>query len=204
MEASSMLWQRPASFPSQAKLFSWIQRSVTADLRRVRTLTLRLTDVDLSCLINLSPRRGQVSSAWSLYQQELEELNVALQRLPGLVDLTIIPCDRNGSQLLNGMYLSFLGMIAVHLPRLKQLAIHDGESVLEKVPKLKQLSKVVFNGSWSSSNSSSPSSVSRGKRRVDIVKHEDLMPIKMEVCETNQVLADHCDSRVAISASDTD
>ncbi|KAK4619548.1 hypothetical protein CLAFUW4_10990 [Fulvia fulva] len=188
MEASPMLWQRPVCFASQVKLFTWIQRSAETDIRRVRTLSLRLMDVDLSSLIDMSPRRGQRPSAWGLYQQELESLNDALQRLPALVDLTIIPCDRTGSQLLSGMYYSFLGMIPVHLPRLKQLTIHDCESVLEKVPSLRQLSKVIFDDSRRGSSSpSSTSPTSRGKRRVYLIKHEDSTPIKMELCEEDRL-----------------
>lgn len=166
MEASPILYQRPISLSSQSKLSSWIARSSSTDLSRVRTLTLRLTDVDFSPLLQTPPSASNRSAprptAWSLYQHELEMLDKALQSLPGLLDLTIIPPERSNSQLLRGMYLSFLGLIPERLPRLRRLTIHDAESVREKVPNLRKLSGavIVFDEAKSPGGSSPASSAS--------------------------------------------
>lgn len=145
MEASSILYLRPVSFPSQSKLFAWIERSRENDLKRVRTLTLRLTDIDLSPLLDPTasrPSGGQ--SAWSLYQQELERLDGALRCLPGIEQLSIIPPKRMQSSLLKGIYLSFLNQLSLRCPKLKYLTIHDKADVLQKVPSLSTISKVIF------------------------------------------------------------
>lgn len=166
MEATPILYQRPISFPSQSTLLAWITRSSPVDLARVRTLTLRLTDVDFSPLLQTAPSASNRSvprlTAWNLYQHELETLDKALQSLSGLLDLTIIPPERSNSQLLRGMYLSFLGLIPERLPRLRRLAIHDAENVREKVPNLRKLSGTVihFDEAKSPGGSSPASSAS--------------------------------------------
>lgn len=151
MEASPALYQRPVSFSSQAKLISWVEKSEEGDLKRVRTLSLRLTDIDMSSLFDAGPsRKSSSTTAWGLHQQELQKLDQALRSLPGLQHLTIIPPERNNSQLLRSMYLSLLEMIPVRLPSLTQLTIHDDESLVQKLSSLKQLSGrawVVFDSS---------------------------------------------------------
>ena len=168
MEATPILYQRPISFPSQSALLAWITRSSLVDLARVRTLTLRLTDVDFSPLLQTPPSASNRSAprptAWSLYQHELESLDKALQSLPNLAELTIKPPERSNSQLLRGMYLSFLALIPERLQRLRRLTIHDSESVREKVPNLRKLSgtAVVFDEAKSPGSSSSSASSSVG------------------------------------------
>ena len=49
---------RPVNFVSQQKLFTWIEQSQQQDLARVRTLSLRLTDIDLSPLLAATPSSG--------------------------------------------------------------------------------------------------------------------------------------------------
>lgn len=147
MESTTVVHQRPISFSSQAKLFSWIAETQSAELKRVNTMTLHLTDIDLSSLFDPRPvagrRDGRSSSCWYLYSQELLKLDQALQSLPGLVHLTVIAPERSTS-LVRGMYLSFLEVIPQRVPELVVLTVYDQESLLQKVPSLRQLSNVVF------------------------------------------------------------
>ncbi|KAK3666738.1 hypothetical protein LTR22_002325 [Elasticomyces elasticus] len=143
MEALPILYQRPLTFVSQLSLFAWIDRSRSSILKRVHTLDLRLTDVDLSPLLD-QDRRSTRTNIWALYQSELERLDHALEALTGLYDLTVTPPGTCHSTLLKGMYLSFLARIRVHCPRLRRLTLKDNEEVLNKVPALKSLVLVEF------------------------------------------------------------
>lgn len=147
MESEVLLNQRPITFSSQAKFFSWIADTDSAELKRVKTIKLHLTDIDLSSLFDPRPIAdrggGRSSSCWYLYSAELLRLDQALQALSGLVELTIIPPERPTS-LMRGMYLSFLEVIPQRCPRLKLLTIYDQESLLQKIPGLKKVPRVVF------------------------------------------------------------
>lgn len=155
MEARPTLYKRPTSFASQAKLFAWIERSQQKDLRRVRTLTLRLMDIDLSPLLDQSSSPGGKSrtSVWALYQTELERLDDACKALPKLSSLTIVPPKNGRSQLLKGLYHSFLALIPNRLPKLKQLELQDGDEVLNTVPTLKGFAAVKCTGGSPASSS---------------------------------------------------
>ncbi|CAK3824662.1 Hypothetical predicted protein [Lecanosticta acicola] len=178
MEASPILYQRPINFPSQTRLMAWITRSSQTDLNRVRTLTLRLTDVDFSPLFESSPTNRTTArpTAWNLYQQELETLDKALQSLPNLVHLAIIPPERNNSQLLRSMYFSFLGLIPERLPRLRRLTIHDEDSLQDKIPNLKKLPDVVFDQPKSASSSPSSSASREFRSFSDVMKQHAPSP----------------------------
>lgn len=191
MEASHALYQRPLSFPSQASLTSWVDRSHEADLKRVRTLSLRLTDIDMSSLFDEESKRSNPPpTAWSLYQRELESLDRAFRSLSGLRHLSITPPERIHSQLLRAMYLSFLAMLYTRLSSLSQLTIHDDESLLNKVPSLKLLSgrtRVVFDSTTRTrhtASSSSGTSTDVEKTDDDVVM-VDGVPIKMEAMDTD-------------------
>lgn len=148
MEARPTLYKRPASFPSQAKLFDWIDDSRKQDLKRIRTLTLRLTDIDLSSLIDQSsPSTARETSLWARYQAELGRLDDALRALPNLSSLTIVPPKAGRSQLLKGLYHSFLSRIPRRCAKLKRLEVQDDEQILPSVPVLRQIREVVFAGS---------------------------------------------------------
>ncbi|KAM3421306.1 hypothetical protein BST61_g1705 [Cercospora zeina] len=156
METSTILYQRPVHFASQKKLFTWIDRSESADLARVRFLTLRLTDVDLSPLFVASPdSQGHRITAWDLYQRELVHLDGALEALPSLSQLILVPPDRNKSMFLKSMYMCFLRRIPIRCLKLERLIVHDDNNVLQKVPELRRLAKVVCESSVSSHGSSS-------------------------------------------------
>ncbi|KAK4547587.1 hypothetical protein LTR36_000544 [Oleoguttula mirabilis] len=142
MEAKPTLYQRHLTFASQANLFDWIGRSRSSNLKRVRTLTLRLCDVDLSPLFDSKRPKG--TNAWSLYQSHIEKLEHAFASLPNVSELTITPPKAGHSQLLRSMYLSILALIARRYPKLKRLTINDTAVVLEKVPGLKQIGNVDF------------------------------------------------------------
>lgn len=140
MEARPTLYKRPTSFPSQAKLFAWIDSSRKQDLKRVRTLTLRLTDIDLSPLLEEpSPKRQTRGSVWTIYQSELDRFDDALKALPNLSSLTITPPKPNRSQLFKGLYHSLLALIPQRCPKLKRFELQDGDEILEAVPALKDL-----------------------------------------------------------------
>lgn len=145
MEAQPLLYQRPIKLSSQAKLFDWIRRSRSSNLRQVKNLTLRLTDIDLSPLLDpgILQTHPQIS-AWTLYNDEIAHLDRAFRAIPALVELTIIPPRIIHSQLLRGLYLSLLALIPDHYPRLRLLVIHDESAVLEAVAALQGLPKVTF------------------------------------------------------------
>ncbi|KAK3632710.1 hypothetical protein LTR56_016180 [Elasticomyces elasticus] len=143
MEALPVLYQRPLAFDAQASLFAWIERSRSSNLRRVHTLDLRLTDVDLRQLLD-QDRRSTRTSVWALYQSELERLDHALKALTGLHELTVTPPGASHSMLLSSMYLSFLARTPMHCPRLSRLILKDNEEVLNKVPALRSLASVEF------------------------------------------------------------
>ncbi|KAK5125834.1 hypothetical protein LTR85_012110 [Meristemomyces frigidus] len=142
MEAKPTLYQRPLTFESQTQLYDWIERSRSSNLKRVRSLTLRLGDIDLSPLFDSRPQTR--TSAWSLYQGEVEKLHRAFSELPNVSDLTITPPEAGHSQLLRSMYLSSMALVPRLYPELKHLTVDDTEAVLEKVPCLTQLSSVSF------------------------------------------------------------
>lgn len=191
MAASPTLYQRPASFSSQASLTSWVERSQEADLKRVRTLSLELTDIDMSSLIdNDLERTSPRPTAWSLHQRELEKLDRALRSLSGLRNLSITPPEKIHSQLMKAMYLSFLAMISTRLPSLAELTIHDDESSMNKVPSLKMFSsraKLVFDTVKRPrhvGSSSSEASTDLEKMADDVVM-VDGVAIKIESMDTD-------------------
>ncbi|KAK5710212.1 hypothetical protein LTR17_019047 [Elasticomyces elasticus] len=143
MEALPVLYQRPLTFVSQLSLFAWIDRSRSSNLKRVHSLDLRLTDVDLGPLLD-QDRRSTRTSVWALYQSELERLDHALKALTGLHELTVTPPGASHSMLLSSMYLSFLARVPMHCPRLRRLTLKDHEEVLNKVPALRSLPLVEF------------------------------------------------------------
>ncbi len=153
MEAQEVLYRRPTSFSSQAKLFAWVERSRATNLNRVRTVTLHLTDVDLDALLDQSAsKRSTRTGVWSLYKQNLEMLNRSLSALPKLSSLTIIPPTIGRSHLLRNMYHSFLAEIPKRCPKLKRIEIHDSDELLHSVPQLNDIKDVIF--TESSGNSS--------------------------------------------------
>lgn len=192
MEAQPLLYQRPIKLSSQAKLFDWIRRSRSSNLRQVKNLTLRLTDIDLSLLLDPDAlQQDPPTSAWTLYNDEIVHLDRALRSLPGLTELTIIPPRIIHSQLLRSLYLSFLALIPKHYPRLRLLVIHDESTILDAVAALQGLPKVTFKDSApstqassrsphtnsQSSDSASSNADSPGtKRRRATVKLEDVEP----------------------------
>jgi hypothetical protein len=145
MEAEPIRYQRPQSFSSQAKLFLWLDRSREANLERVHTLTLHLTDVDLSRLLDPTMTSApKHPTAWSIYEEALGRLEDALRSLPNLSSLTIIPPKDNRSALLKKFSQLFLTTIPTHCPKLKRLELHDTKRVLEHVPTLHSIREVVF------------------------------------------------------------
>jgi len=145
MEAQPLLYQRPIKLSSQTKLFDWLRRSRASNLKQVKNLTLRLTDIDLSPLLDPDIIRDEPqTSAWTLYNDEIVRLDRAFRSLPALTELTVIPPRIIHSQLLRGLYLSLLALIPKHYPRLRLLVIHDESTILEAVTALQGLLKVTF------------------------------------------------------------
>lgn len=166
MEAQPVLYQRPKSFTSQAKLFSWIGRSQRSNLERVRTLKLQLTDVNLSgLLLQQTSSRRKHTTAWSLYQAELEKLEEALRSMLNLSSLTIIPPKESGSMLLKGFYRAFLASIPSRCPKLRKLELHDNEEVLKDVPTLNEIRDVNFTKSTPRDEPSRSSEQSQEERQ---------------------------------------
>lgn len=181
MEESAKVFLRPVKFDSQQKLFAWIERSEQQGLARVRTLTLRLTEIDLSPLLDrrASNRNGTGPSAWNLYKLELERLDGALRFLPDLEHLTVVPPSKNKSSLLHGIYRSFLSQVPVRCLRLKCLTLYDHKNLLEKIPALSSLPQIDFEQPTPSpSLCRSPNSsysrlvAEKGKAREAVVKME--------------------------------
>ncbi|SMQ48478.1 unnamed protein product [Zymoseptoria tritici ST99CH_3D7] len=139
----------PKSFSSQAKLYTWLLRASDSEIKRLKVLTLRLTDIDLTPLFEDTSSRPSAGeprrNAWSLYQQDLAKLDRAMQALTGLTDLTIMPPEQR-TALVRGMYLTALGIVAGRCKGLRCLTVRDEEGVREHVPGLKGLAKVVLEG----------------------------------------------------------
>ena len=100
----------------------------------MRTLTLQLTDIDLSGVWD--SKRQTRSNVWTSYQEELLKLDDALLALPSVAELIVAPPKSSRSQLLRGLYLSFLAMIPRRYPKLEYLSLDDDEAVLDQVPGL--------------------------------------------------------------------
>lgn len=148
IEAHEMLYHRTPTFHSQARFFAWISRSRARNLNRVRTITLRLTDVDLDSLLDeLSGKRRTRTTIWSLYRNDLYRLEQSLSALPNLSRLTVVPPKIGHSLLLKDMYHSFLAEIPRRCPRLKELEICGSDSLIESVPALKDIRQVIFTDS---------------------------------------------------------
>jgi hypothetical protein len=144
IEAEPKRYQRPQSFSSQRKLFAWIDHSRHSNLERVRTLTLHLTDIDVSSVLvpNIfDPHEGVRPS--DLYRHELAQLEDALRCLPNLASLTIIPPKKNHAMLSN-FYRSFLVCIPTRCPKLMRLELHDTNDILAYAPTLNNIEEVVF------------------------------------------------------------
>ncbi|KJX97696.1 hypothetical protein TI39_contig470g00003 [Zymoseptoria brevis] len=137
------------SFLSQAKLYTWLHRASDSEIKRLKILTLHLTDIDLTPLFeepsSSSTVREPRRNAWSLYQQDLAKLDRAMQALTGLTDLTIVPPEQ-GTALVRGMYLTALGIVAGRCKGLRCLTVRDEEGVREHIPGFTGLGKVVFEG----------------------------------------------------------
>ncbi|KAK4570223.1 hypothetical protein LTR86_002303 [Recurvomyces mirabilis] len=130
MEARPILYQRPLTLISQAQFFELVQRSDPVDLLHI----------SLSSLLDGSAR----ITAWALYQKELERLDRAFRTISGLRRLVLRPPAVSHSQLLRGMYLSFLSLIPQQHPSLQNLVIEDNKDLLNKVPSLRDLPNVHF------------------------------------------------------------
>ncbi|KAK0304693.1 hypothetical protein LTR01_007192 [Friedmanniomyces endolithicus] len=133
MEAQPTLYRRPLVFASQANLFLWIDRSRSCNLKRVKSMTLRLTDIDLTPLLCLQHRDTR-TSVWDLYQQELERLDRELEVLPKLEHLTIVPPRAMHLHLLRVLYLSFLTSIHQWYPRMERPVVADDEAAFDTSP----------------------------------------------------------------------
>ena len=144
IEAEPIRYQRPQSFSSQRKLFVWVDNSRRSNLERVRTLTLHLTDVDVSPVLvpNIADPHEEVRPS-DLYRYELAKLEDALRCLPNLASLTIIPPTKKHAMLSN-FYRSFLNRIPTRCPKLKRLELHDTKDVLAYAPTLNDIREVVF------------------------------------------------------------
>lgn len=144
MEAKPILYQRRLVFDSQDAFLGWVASSTSSNLRRVRVLTIGLTDIDLSPLSHQHQNHaGKDLNAWSLYQRELNRLDEALRALPNVAELTIRPPAASHSRLLRSLYLSFLSLIPCHYSRLKRLVVEDDEQTIARVPSLNQLRTVI-------------------------------------------------------------
>ena len=182
MEAQPVISQRPKSFTSQAKLFTWIDRSQRFNLERVRTLTLQLSDIDLAPLLEQqTTARRKNMTAWSLYQAELERLEEALRGLPNLSCLTIIPPKESQSLLVKTFYRSFLARIPKRCPKLKKLELHDSKELLTETPELNEIREVTFTGPVAKSSRAVESSSSAGQSKEDGTKFDLPRNAKLDV-----------------------
>ena len=138
----------------------------------MRTLTLRLIDVDLTPLLNHgSIREGNSTSVLSLYERELLRLKQALDAVPNLSRLTIVAPKASRSELLKGLYWSFLHSIPERCPKLRELQVHDSSDILETVPALKQIPCVTFTEQASKASKDDPRDSGTGAgKEVDAKK----------------------------------
>ncbi|EMC92824.1 hypothetical protein BAUCODRAFT_133752 [Baudoinia panamericana UAMH 10762] len=105
---------RHAVFTSQADLFHWIERSRSCNLKKVRTLELHLTDIDLSSFLepNSGGERRSPGDLWTLYEDDLRKLDHALHLLPELSRLKVVPPEAVYSHFVRSLYTSFLEMLS--------------------------------------------------------------------------------------------
>ncbi|KAK8192547.1 hypothetical protein M8818_007717 [Zalaria obscura] len=122
MEAQPALYTTPVVFRSQHHLFSWLARSNPRHLRRVRSLRLAITDVDISRLLDDRAPPASRPSLAELYAEEICRFDDALRALPNLVALTVVEPRGLHSKLLRELYKRVLQLIPRRLPRLRELA----------------------------------------------------------------------------------
>lgn len=126
MDARTYLYERPLTFRSQAMLFDWLGASNPSDLRRVHTMTLGLTDIDMSS--TFSPGADRVS-IWDLYTEELRKLGSAFEKLGNLETLTILPPRDTHSYLFLDLHRRFVDSLRTRLQMLETLNLPQGQPI---------------------------------------------------------------------------
>ncbi|KAK3705380.1 hypothetical protein LTR37_013353 [Vermiconidia calcicola] len=123
--------QRSMGFDSQAEFLTWIDHGKDSDVQSILSLVLRLTDANLSAL--LDPRAcvdpGKRVSVWDIYSVELEKLKNALGSLPNVSSLTIISPENASSAFGEILYQPLLHLIPQLWPRLQALDLQGSEGV---------------------------------------------------------------------------
>ncbi|KAK3703149.1 hypothetical protein LTR37_014626 [Vermiconidia calcicola] len=128
------------SFDSQAEFLTWIDHSSGSDPPRIQSLVLRLTDVNLSALLDpracVDPRKRV--SVWDMYTIELEKLNKALQSLPNISSLTLISPETSSLAFGEILYQPLLHLIPQLWPRLQSLDLQESEGADQDIQNVKQ------------------------------------------------------------------
>ncbi len=145
-DAQRNLYQRSATFTSQAHFFAWIECSPPDNLALIKTLSLSLTDIDLSPLMDpralSDPKRR--TTIWTLCESELRKLQHSFRALPILSHMTIVPPTNGQPAFWEAVYRPFLASLVQLCPQLTHLELHDSEELSKMVQALTLLAKVTF------------------------------------------------------------
>lgn len=131
IEAKGSLYARPLVFTSQSIWFDCLAFSDALHLRRVQTFTLRLTDLDVTVLLNNSetgPPSRPPLTLWELYSDECRKLEDALRRMPNITTFTLLAPSSMHSFLFQDLYRKFVRLVPETLPRLRTFDIPKDES----------------------------------------------------------------------------
>lgn len=113
MEAAPYIYNQHATFESQALFFTWLAQSHPANLLRVREMSLRLSDIDVSSRIDSSHNQPVL---WDMYADELTRLCDSFRRLPNLCKLRILDPRSLHSHLFKDLVHQFLRHLPTLLP----------------------------------------------------------------------------------------
>ena len=108
------------TFDSQTDLSDFIDRTPSEDLVHVKSITLRLQDIDTAPILagSATPERNRPSLS-QLYDEELDRLKVAFSKLPDVATVTIIPSDSLHSFVYQDFLHRFVRQLRDRTPRIE-------------------------------------------------------------------------------------
>lgn len=152
-EAEKFLYQRPIIFRSQGALHGWVEARPRNMLQDVQDISLELQDVDLMPILISDPAddlsgRTRSIRTWELYEDELDKLSQAFEKLPNIRTISIRATSGRLTQLYEDFMAKVLRMVAAHWPSLQGLSLDGnmhGQSI-EFMNDLKSLTAFTFDG----------------------------------------------------------
>lgn len=142
-EAQPFLFKGPLTFASQYELYEWLETVGPQHLSHVVDVRMCLADVDLSSVLKGNLQQpGAFPTYMDLYKHELDNLSVALQKLPNVVNLTIDKPKPTRSRLFQDLYSRFLHIVGDQWPNLRRLTLNDNQvplAFIQSFPNLRHL-----------------------------------------------------------------